>query len=123
MKLSRPFALGLLTLAIAHGALAQSDSSARVGITVKHDSVASQPSPGSPPTAQRDTIGPSWKNIGTGMVMGAGIGVGVGFVAAFALTRGDYPDHSEDGLAYMYFGVIGGIVGLLVGTIAGAMHR
>ena len=57
------------------------------------------------------------------MLLGTGIGVGVGFVAAFALTRGRYTDHSEDGLVYMYFGVVGGIVGLLAGMVAGAMHR
>lgn len=123
MKLTRGISVALLTLMVAQLALAQSDSSARVGITVKHDSVAAQSSPGSPPTPQRDTLGPTWKNIGTGMLIGTGIGVGLGFVSAIAVTSGHYLDHSEDGLVYLVFAEIGGVVGLVVGMIAGAMHR
>ena len=115
--------LALLTFTLAQGALSQSDSSARVGISVKHDSIAAPPAPTRPPSAQRDSSAPSWKNIGIGMLLGSGIGVGVGFVAALAITSGNYQDHTEDGLVYMYLGVLGGIVGLLTGTIAGAMHR
>ena len=123
MKSSRPFALALLTFTLAQAALAQSDSSARVGISVKPDSVAARSSPTRPPNAQRDSTGPSWKNIGTGMLLGTGIGVSVGFIAAIVVTRGSYPDHTADGLVYMYFGVLGGIVGFVAGTIAGVMHR
>ena len=123
VKLSRSFVLALLTFTLAQGALAQSDSSARVGISVKADSVAAPSSPARPPSAQRDSSAPSWKNIGIGMLLGSGIGVGVGFGAALAITSGNYPDHTEDGLVYMYLGVLGGIVGLLAGMVAGAMHR
>ena len=57
------------------------------------------------------------------MLLGTGIGLGVGFIAAIVVTRGHYPNHTEDGLVYMVFCVTGGIVGLLAGMVAGAMHR
>ena len=123
MRLIRANSVVLFSLVIAQPAFAQSDSSARVGVAVERDSIRPRQLPTIPPAPPKDTTPPSWKNVGTGMLLGAGIGTGLGFAIAFATTRGNYPDHSEDGLVFMYFGVLGGVVGLVVGMVAGAMHR
>jgi len=54
-----------------------------------------------------------------GALMGTGIGAAAGFIAAYASTRGNYTDHSEDGLLYVFFPLCGAVIGLLVGGVLG----
>ena len=73
---------------------------------------------------QKDTIGPGPKHVLVGALLGAAIGAGLGFTAAYvSIQHGDYLDHSEDGLTYFYSSLVGGLVGLFIGTFAGYLYR
>ena len=61
-----------------------------------------------------------------GALLGTVIGASVGFTTAYIVAHGPhkgYVDHSEDGLLYLYFSVLGGFVGFVVGMITGYMHN
>jgi hypothetical protein len=69
--------------------------------------------------AQVDTISKRGRYTLRGALMGTGIGAGAGFIAAYASTRGNYMDHSEDGLLYVFFPLCGAVIGMLVGGVLG----
>jgi hypothetical protein len=133
----------IASLSLAPPALAQTDSTGRVGITVKHDSVTPLPpraqtarrgttpeatatTPEKPAAPQRDTTCPCYKYIGPYSLIGMAIGAGVGFTTAYVISHGrhgSYVDHSEDGWAYQFFATAGGVVGLVVGLVLGVRHQ
>ena len=120
MKLFRRTAVMLLSFSVAQNAIAQNDSSARVGITVKRDSLATQPV-----GAQPDSAGSTTRNVVKGALIGTGIGAAVGVIVTFVMANvgREHADHSEDGIAYLVFGGVGAVLGLLIGIAAGAEHR
>ena len=137
--LSRASAVAVMSILLGQTATAQTDSTGRVGITVKRDSSArSSPAPAQPsaprgtgtkrpppPAAQKDTTCPCYKYIGPSVLLGAVIGAGVGFTTAFVLSHGSDKgggDYSE-GWAYQFLATAGGIVGLIVGLVVGVRHQ
>ncbi len=56
-------------------------------------------------------------------LIGAGVGAVTGLITAVIVTQtGDYSNHSDDGLAYLYFPIYGAMAGLVVGVIVGVIQ-
>jgi hypothetical protein len=71
-------------------------------------------------TVKRDS-GPSWgRYIGFGFLAGAALGTTAAFLATHA---SGVTDHSEDGLAYMFFIPTGAAVGAVVGGVLAVTSR
>lgn len=116
----RVASLILLSGSLAQNVEAQRTGTIRLGFSAERDSLAL-------PTARklsdplgRDTTSSRASRTARGALIGAGIGAATGVVVAFISTQdASITDHSQDGLAYIYFPAVFTLAGLVVGGIVG----
>jgi hypothetical protein len=76
-----------------------------------------------PAASERDTASSRRSIVARDALIGAGVGAVTGLITAVIVTRtGNYSNHSEDGLAYLYFPIYGAMAGLVAGVIVGLIQ-
>lgn len=105
---------------MAGSAGAQRTASLRLGVTV--DTAVARVSVGKQPVA--DTTSSRLVNTMRGALIGSAIGAGGGLILAYVETnKASVTDHSEDGLAYIYFTAFGALIGYVVGGVVGFVRN
>jgi NhaP-type Na+/H+ or K+/H+ antiporter len=107
--------VAFLSTALAQPLEAQRASSIQLGVTTHTALAVTSASKQAP----EDTTSKRGRYTLRGALIGTGIGAAAGFIAADASTRGNYTDHSEDGLLYLFFPVSGAVIGMLLGGVLG----
>jgi hypothetical protein len=81
------------------------------------------PLPGATLPAPRDTSSSRASVLRRNALIGAGVGAVSGLVTAVIVTHtGNYSNHADDGLLYMYFPIYGAMAGLVAGLIVGVVQ-
>jgi hypothetical protein len=110
----------LLSASLAQNVEAQRAETSRLGLRLERDSVAVPGANKLSDELARDTTSSRASRTARGSLIGAGVGVATGLVVAVIATHGEsITDHSEDGLAYIYFPAVFALVGLVVGGVVG----
>ena len=108
-----------LSTPLAESAFAQETSSMQLGLrTPTHFLVTSAST-----RAPNDTASKRGRYTLRGMLIGTAIGATIGGITAYRSTRGNYLDHTEDGLLYLLYPLYGGVAGLLLGGIVGFVWK
>ena len=116
----RVASLILLSGSLTQKVEAQRTGTSRLGLSAERDSVALRAARKLSDPLATDTTSSRASRSARGALIGAGIGVATGLVVAvIATSDARITDHSEDGLAYIYFSAVGALVGLVVGSIVG----
>jgi hypothetical protein len=73
--------------------------------------------------SKRDTASSRGSIVARDALIGTGVGAVTGLITAVIVTQtGNYSNHSEDGLAYLYFPIYGAMAGLVAGVIVGLIQ-
>jgi len=107
--------IAFFTTPFAESAFAQQTSSIQFGVSTR----ASHATTSASHQIFQDTSSKRGRHTVRGALIGTGTGAAIGLFKAYRRTQGDYLDHSEDGLLYLYFPLSGAVIGLLLGGIVG----
>lgn len=110
----------LLTSSLAQSAYAQHAASMRLGVTVDGASAHA----GITERAAADSTSSRTENTLRGALIGSGIGAVSGVIwAYFQTNKATVTDHSEDGLAYTGYFILGALIGAVVGGVVGFVRN
>ena len=114
----------LLSASLSLEVDAQRAGTTRLGFGVERDSHALPVARKFSDPLAMDTTSSRAARTVRGALIGAGIGAAAGIVVAHISTQDEsITDHSQDGLAYIYFASVFGLAGLVVGGILGFARK
>jgi hypothetical protein len=124
MEFTRTVTLAILILSFTVRRLeAQRPAPIGVGASLARETrspVVGAPIPG---PSKQDTSASSRSIVTRDALIGAGVGAVTGLLTAVIVTQtGNYSNHSDDGLAYLWLPIYGAMVGVVAGVIVGLIQ-